>query len=91
MACVITSSLYKTEPKVKKRSYDRTKRHIEEKKAKAAQLKQYKTVLENEDIGVIKEFDVDLWTGTVRYIKMYSKENVVGRFRDGTEIAESIL
>lgn len=78
------------EYEVKKRSYDRTLRQIAERKAKAEKLRVYKEVLSNKEIGVINEFDAELWTGVISCVKVYSKEEIVVKFKDGTEIIEKL-
>ena len=78
------------EYETKKRSYERTIRQIGERKLKVTKLRQYKEMLENNNIEVITEFDADLWVGTISCFMVYSKKNIVVRFKDGTEIIETI-
>ena len=47
-------------------------------------------MLENNNIEVISEFDADLWVGTISCFMVYSKKNIVVRFKDGTEIIEAV-
>ncbi len=35
---------------------------------------------------IITEFDGVLWSGLVKYVTVYSKEDIRMKFRDGTEI-----
>ena len=78
------------EYETKKRSYERANRQIGERKLKVTKLRQYKEMLENNNIEVISEFDADLWVGTISCFMVHSKKNIVVRFKDGTEIIETI-
>jgi hypothetical protein len=70
---------------IAKASYEDLEREINNRKLRYETLWHFiKTIKEQSD--TITEFDDNLWGGLLDYITVYSKDNVVFTFKDGTEI-----
>lgn len=69
----------------KKAAYDDLLEKIKNSKDKALILQNQKKILANSE-GTIKEFDEALWCGTVDRLTVYDNDNIVVKFKDGTEI-----
>lgn len=64
---------------------DKGKPSIQEKQIQREKIEIFLTEL-NEQEGLLTEFDEELWYSLVAYITVFSKEEIVFTFQDGTEI-----
>ena len=73
------------EYKAKNAAFDQLQSEIADKKAREVQTQNFIRRVREVDTFVT-EFDKGLWSDTVEYMTVYSKEKVVVTFKDGTEI-----
>ena len=73
------------EYKAKNAEFDQLQSEIADKKAREVQIQNFIRRVRELDTFVT-EFDKGLWSDTVEYMTVYSKEKVVVTFKDGTEI-----
>ncbi|MEG1836065.1 MAG: recombinase family protein, partial [Oscillospiraceae bacterium] len=71
-----------------KGKYEDIKEKIFQRKLKATRIETFFKALETSDI--ITEFDESLWNATVDIMTVYSRQNIVLKLKDGTEIKWSL-
>ena len=74
--------------------YDKAKARLEEIEeaigSKHSRLAVIETFLNNlRDANIVDNFEVSLWCGLLDFVTVYSRDNVVFTFRNGTEIRYS--